>query len=140
MEPWLVELIDSADVARFATLGKQRPHIVPVVLVAASNHIYLPIDGKRKRPGTLQRVRNVQTNPHATLLLDHYEEDWSKLWWVRIEAIASIVPLPTSARNKLTKKYAGYADTELGIESIKLEIVSVHKWSQNPNSQIGSAT
>ena len=140
MERWLVELIDSSDIARFATLGKEHPHVVPVVLVTARNHIYLPIDGKRKRPGTLQRVRNIETNPYATLLLDHYEEDWSKLWWVRIEAIASIVPLPSSARLKLTKKYAGYADTELGIESIKLEIVSVHKWSQNPNSQIGSAT
>jgi len=140
MERWLVELIDSSDIARFATLGKERPHVVPVVLVTASNHIYLPIDGKRKRPGTLQRVRNIETNPSTTLLLDHYEEDWSKLWWVRIEAIASIVPLPLSARLKLTKKYAGYADTEPGIESIKLEIVSVHKWSQNPNSQIGSAT
>ena len=140
MERWLVELIDSSDIARFATLGKERPHVVPVVLVTATNHIYLPIDGKRKRPGTLQRVRTVETNPHATLLLDHYEEDWSRLWWVRIEAIASIVPLPTSARLKLTKKYAGYADTELGIESIKLEIVSVHKWSQDPSSQIGSAT
>jgi len=60
MEPWLVELIDSADVARFATTDGRQPHLVPVVLVSAGNHIYLPIDGKLKKPGTLKRLSNIE--------------------------------------------------------------------------------
>jgi len=80
MEPWLVELIDSADVARFATTDGRQPHLVPVVLVSAGNHIYLPIDGKLKKPGTLKRLSNIELHPEVTLLVDHYEDDWSQLW------------------------------------------------------------
>ena len=131
MEPWLVELIDSADVARFATTDGRQPHLVPVVLVSAGNHIYLPIDGKLKKPGTLKRLSNIELHPEVTLLVDHYEDDWSQLWWVRVDAIASIVPMPTAVRNKFTEKYTGYGHTEIGIESIKLEVVNVRKWSNS---------
>lgn len=131
MEPWLVELIDSADVARFATTDGRPPHLVPVVLVSAGNHIYLPIDGKLKKPGTLKRLSNIELHPEVTLLVDHYEDDWSQLWWVRVDAIASIVPMPTAVRNKFTEKYTGYGHTEIGIESIKLEVVNVQKWSNS---------
>ena len=131
MEPWLVELIDSADGARFATTDGIQPHLVPVVLVSEGNHIYLPIDGKLKKPGRLKRMSNIELHPEVALLVDHYEEDWSQLWWVRVDAIASIVPLPTAARNKFTEKYRGYGHTEIGIESIKLEVVNVQKWSNS---------
>ena len=131
MEPWLVELIDSADVARFATTDGLQPHLVPVVLVSEANHIYLPIDGKLKKPGTLKRLSNIELHPEVTLLVDHYEDDWSQLWWVRVDAIASIVPMPTAVRNKFTEKYTGYGHTEIGIESIKLEVVNVQKWSNS---------
>ena len=131
MEPWLVELIDSADVARFATTDGIQPHLVPVVLVSEGNHIYLPIDGKRKKPGRLKRMSNIELHPEVAILVDHYEEDWSQLWWVRVDAIASIVPLPTAARNKFTEKYRGYGHTEFGIKSIKLEVVNVQKWSNS---------
>ncbi|MEE3132964.1 MAG: pyridoxamine 5'-phosphate oxidase family protein [Pseudomonadota bacterium] len=131
MEPWLVELIDSADVARFASTDGRQPHLVPVVLVSADNHIYLPIDGKLKKPGTLKRLSNIELHPEVTLLVDHYEDDWSQLWWVRVDAIASIVPMPTAVRNKFTEKYTGYGHTKIGIESIKLEVVNVQKWSNS---------
>ena len=129
MEPWLVELIDSANVARFATTDGCQPHLVPVVLVAENDHIYLPIDGKRKKPGTLKRVRNLELHPQVALLVDHYQEDWSKLWWVRIDAVATIVPLPSAARSKFAQKYRGYGHTEIGVESIRLQVVNVQKWS-----------
>ena len=104
---------------------------MPVVLVSEGNHIYLPIDGKLKKPGTLKRVTNLELHPEVALLVDHYEEDWSQLWWVRVDAVASIVPLPTAARNKFIEKYSGYGHTEIGIESIKLEVVNVKKWSNS---------
>ena len=71
MEPWLVELIDSADVARFATTDGIQPHLVPVVLVSEGNHIYLPIDGKLKKPGRLKRMSNIELHPEVALLVDH---------------------------------------------------------------------
>ena len=139
MERWLGELVDSAAVARFATTDGRQPHLVPVVLVSVGSHIYLPIDGKRKKPGQLRRVRNLDRHPEVALLIDHYEDDWSRLWWVRIDAIASMVPLPTAARNKFTQKYPGYSHTEIGVESIKLEVVNVQKWS-NLSDQPGPDT
>ena len=131
MEPWLVELINSADVARLATTDGHQPRLVPVVLVSEGNHIYLPIDGKLKKPGTLKRVANLELHPEVALLVDHYEKDWSQLWRVRVDAVASIVPLPTAAQNKFIEKYSGYGHTEIGIESIKLEVVNVQKWSNS---------
>jgi len=66
------------------------PHVVPCCFVLRRTRLYTAVDAKPKSSGRLQRVRNLETNPAASLLVDHYEEDWANLWWVRIDGTARI--------------------------------------------------
>ncbi|MFU8817634.1 MAG: pyridoxamine 5'-phosphate oxidase family protein [Pseudomonadales bacterium] len=83
-------------VGRLATVAADgRPHQVPVVFVADAERLYTPVDGKRKlmdgRPGTLARVVHVRARGYASLLLDAYDDDWSQLWWLRLDGPARVV-------------------------------------------------
>lgn len=66
------------------------PHIVPVVFAVRHDVIYTAVDAKRKSTHRLRRLANIETNPQVSLLVDHYEEDWSQLWWVRADGQATI--------------------------------------------------
>lgn len=77
-------------VARFATLGERGAHLVPVVFAEFEGFLWIPIDGKPKSAGQLMRIRNIQADPRVTVLLDHYSQDWTQLWWLRIEGRASV--------------------------------------------------
>jgi PPOX class probable F420-dependent enzyme len=83
-------LLYAARVARLATIDfeEAKPHIVPVVFAFDGDHYYIPLDKKLKRdnnPERLRRVRNIQKNPNVALLIDEYDEDWSKLYFVMIQ-------------------------------------------------------
>lgn len=111
-------LIDRHPVARFATLDADlNIHQVPLVFARHKDIIWSPVDGKPKSGGELARVRNVRKNPNVSLLLDSYEQDWSKLWWIRIEGIANIVEAKSDtnahiadAVRALRHKYPQYQD------------------------------
>jgi PPOX class probable F420-dependent enzyme len=80
------ERFAAARVARLATADAAgRPHLVPVVFAVQDDRIYTVVDAKPKRTTSLRRLANVAANPAVALLADHYEEDWSALWWVRAE-------------------------------------------------------
>lgn len=86
----------AARVARLATVTPDgRPHVVPVTfaLVTASggDRIVTAVDRKPKTTLQLQRLRNVAAHPRVGLLVDHYAEDWSTLWWVRADGDARVV-------------------------------------------------
>ena len=75
-----------ARVARLATAGSDgRPHIVPIVFALDGDRVYSVVDQKRKRTTQLRRLRNIAENCQAALLVDHYEDDWDGLWWVRAD-------------------------------------------------------
>ena len=84
--------------ARLATADAAgHPHVVPVCFARVGTTLYVPIDAKPKRasPRALRRLRNLQDRPEATLLLDHYDEDWTRLRWLMIRARATILdPAP----------------------------------------------
>ena len=85
-------LLERSPVACLATLGPAgRPHLVPVVFVRHGGDLWTPIDGKTKSAGELARVRNVRENAEVTLLLDDYDADWSRLWWLRVDGRAAVV-------------------------------------------------
>lgn len=89
-------LANDARVARLATIDfeEAKPHIVPVVFVFDGNSYYIPIDKKPKMdtdPERLRRVRNIQENPNVALLIDEYNEDWSKLFFVMIQGKGSLI-------------------------------------------------
>jgi len=81
-------MLRDARVGRLATADlRGRPLVVPVCFALAGNVIYSAIDAKPKRDPSrpLRRVRNVLENPQASLAVDEYDEDWSRLWWVRLD-------------------------------------------------------
>ena len=86
------ERFASARVARLASADAAgRPHLVPVVFAVQGDRVYSAVDAKPKRTTALRRLENVRQNPTVALLADHYEEDWSALWWVRAEGSARIL-------------------------------------------------
>ena len=111
-------VLDSWSVARLATLTPEgRPHQVPIVFARVQGLLWSPIDAKPKAPGELARVRHLRANPAASLLLDDYADDWSRLWWLRIDATARVVepatldadPEAAAAVAALRAKYPQYA-------------------------------
>ncbi len=84
-------LLDAWPVARLATLGADgRSHLVPVVFARCGGLLWSPVDGKPKRGGELVRVRNVRGDPRVSLLLDQYDADWTRLWWLRVDGDARV--------------------------------------------------
>jgi PPOX class probable F420-dependent enzyme len=85
-----------ARVARLATAGADgQPHLVPIVFAVTgrSGHdvIYSVVDAKPKRTTALRRLANVAENPPVSVLADHYEEDWDRLWWVRADGLGRLL-------------------------------------------------
>ena len=97
-----------ARVARLATVGPDgRPHIVPICFVVDGDTLYTAVDEKPKTTRRLQRLRDIEANPGVCVLIDHYEEDWSRLWWVRLLGTARIVE-DERALPLLAQKYEQY--------------------------------
>jgi PPOX class probable F420-dependent enzyme len=81
-----------ARVARLATAGADgRPHIVPIVFVLDGDRVYSVVDQKPKRTTQLRRLRNITENSQVAMLVDHYEDDWDGLWWVRADGRARVL-------------------------------------------------
>jgi PPOX class probable F420-dependent enzyme len=84
-------------VARLATTTPDgTPHLVPVVFAvdhgsgADSDIVYTAVDGKPKTTQRLRRLANIASNPQVCVLVDHYADDWTRLWWVRVDGVAAI--------------------------------------------------
>lgn len=115
-------LLERWPVARLATSGPSgRPHLVPVVFAAVGGALWSPVDGKPKGAGELARVRHVREQPAVSLLLDAYEPDWQRLWWLRVDGRARVVAARDPDRDgtlagvtaALRAKYPQYAQVPL---------------------------
>lgn len=102
------ELFATARVARLATVGPAGPHLVPIVFALAGGVIHTAVDAKPKRTRALRRLANIDADPRVSVLADHYDEDWSLLWWVRADGIARVVAESAEGRAALAAKYAQY--------------------------------
>ena len=93
----------TARVARLATVTPAgAPHLVPITFALLDETVYSVVDEKPKRTTDLKRLQNVRTNPQVSLLVDHYEEDWTQLWWVRADGTArTLAPDEPEARSSL---------------------------------------
>ncbi|CAN5155847.1 TIGR03668 family PPOX class F420-dependent oxidoreductase [soil metagenome] len=104
--------VEAARVGRLATVSSDgRPHLVPVVFALSGDTLVTAVDAKPKSGGRLRRLDNIRANPRVTVLVDHYDEDWSRLWWIRLDGEARILADPASTRGPLallTGKYGQY--------------------------------
>ena len=122
--------LKQARVARLATLdAKDGPHIVPVCFVYDGKVFYTAIDRKPKRvsPDRLVRMQNIRAISRVALLIDEYDEDWTRLWYVLIRGKAVLIPNSAqqeraSAIRKLKAKYPQYARGMLGEDAPVIRI------------------
>src|SRR6266508_3463586 len=86
--------LTGAQVARLATTDPDgRPHLVPIVFALAGDTLYSAVDRKPKRSSKLRRIENARARPDVTVLVDHYDDDWSRLWWIRLRGRARVLEL-----------------------------------------------
>jgi PPOX class probable F420-dependent enzyme len=125
--------VAAARVARLATLGRDgAPHLVPFCFALSGDVLYSAVDHKRKRSSRLQRVDNVARDPRVGVLVDHYEEDWSKLWWVRLEGLARELESGAEANEALrllTAKYGQYRDDPPSGPVLRIEVQCWSGWT-----------
>ncbi|GAB2648109.1 TIGR03668 family PPOX class F420-dependent oxidoreductase [Kribbella swartbergensis] len=103
--------VAAARVGRLATVGADlRPHVVPVTYAVHADEVFVGIDQKPKTTTALKRVRNIAENERVAILVDEYDEDWTHLWWVRVDGVARVLPELPAAVELLRAKYPQYDD------------------------------
>jgi PPOX class probable F420-dependent enzyme len=116
--------------ATLATVGPDgAPHLVPIVFAVHGDVVYTAVDAKRKSTQRLRRLTNIEANPRVSMLVDHYDDDWSQLWWVRADGEAAIHysgEEMASGYALLRKKYVQYQRIALDGPVVT---VDVKRWS-----------
>jgi len=127
--------VTAARVARLATITTQGvPHIVPFCFALTGDVVVTAVDAKPKSTGELRRLANIEANPSVSVLVDHYDDNWSQLWWVRLDASASVVrtgPKRDHAIDLLAEKYPQYRSQRPAGAVIILEVDNWQGWSHD---------
>lgn len=115
------EFLESHRVARLATADADgRPHAVPIVYALVGDIVYFVVDEKPKQTRRgLKRLRNIAANPYAAVIVDDYDEDWSRLAYLLVEGLASEVgeaELYDTALAALRRRYPQYERMALAPE------------------------
>jgi PPOX class probable F420-dependent enzyme len=122
-----------ASVGHLATAGPDgRPHVVPVCFGVDGDTLYFAVDAKPKLTTDLKRLRNIAANPAVSLVVDHYEDDWNKLWWVRVDGTARIVKDAAEAERAiemLTERYPQYQRARPGGPVVAISVDRISGWS-----------
>jgi PPOX class probable F420-dependent enzyme len=128
-----MERLTSSAIARLATVTNEgRPHIVPIVFAIENGTLYFAVDKKPKKTTDLQRLKNIAANPAVSVLADHYEDDWSKLWWVRADGIARVVTDSAEAERAvelLANKYEQHRRERPAGPVVAISLDRVTGWS-----------
>ena len=125
--------LGEARVAHLATADAEgRSHVVPIAFAHRDENLYFVVDDKPKRSRNLKRLRNIAGNPRVSVLVDHYEDDWTRLWWVRVDGVAHILVHDTEAERAidlLARKYAQYERTRPHGPVVEIRIEHITGWS-----------
>jgi PPOX class probable F420-dependent enzyme len=123
----------AARVGRLATVRPDGgPHVVVCCFVVEGDRVWTAVDAKPKSGAPLQRLANVRANPRASLLVDHYEEDWEQLWWVRVDGAAAVLEIGNEEERAiaaLTARYPQYARARPPGPVIAIAIERINGWS-----------
>jgi PPOX class probable F420-dependent enzyme len=123
-------------VARLATTDPDgRPHLVPIVFVVDGTTLYSAVDRKPKRSQRLRRIENVRVRPDVTVLVDHYEDDWGRLWWIRLRGLGRVLDDGAErerALDLLAAKYPQYRTERPDGAVLAVDVTEVRDWSAAP--------
>lgn len=129
-------LVDTARVARLATVDAAGdPHLVPVCFALLGDTAYSAVDAKPKRTTQLRRVANLRATGRCCLLVDRYSDDWSALWWVRLDGTGRIVDDPDEtarALAALTARYPQYVAAPPGGPVLAVDVTRWTGWTATP--------
>ena len=105
---------------------------MPICYALDGQVLYFAVDAKPKRTTNLQRLRNIAANPVVSILVDHYEDDWNGLWWVRLDGQARVVADQAEAQRAvelLAARYSQYRVTPPAGPVVAIAIEDVTGWS-----------
>jgi PPOX class probable F420-dependent enzyme len=127
-----------ARVGRLATVTAEgRPHVVPCCFALDEGRgddpdvLYSAVDAKPKSTTALRRLANVRATGTASLLVDHYDEDWSALWWVRVDGRAAVLEdgdRREQALDLLAAKYPQYRQQRPAGPVVAVEVTGWRGW------------
>ncbi|MBM4638482.1 TIGR03668 family PPOX class F420-dependent oxidoreductase [Rhodococcus hoagii] len=123
-----------APVARMATVSADGdPHLVPVVFAAVGDVVFTAVDDKPKSTRRLRRLANIAATGRASLLVDHYDDDWSRLWWIRVDGTGEVLEpdsdVGVAAIDALVAKYHQYASMRPIGPVIEVRVSGWREWS-----------
>jgi PPOX class probable F420-dependent enzyme len=122
------ERFEAARVARLATVDAGAPHLVPVVFAVDGDTVVIAIDHKPKARRDVRRLANIRADPAVSLLVDHYDEDWTKLWWVRADGTAVVVEDPVTMAAPIDLLVAKYPQYRAIRPAGPVIVVRVDRW------------
>ena len=119
--------------ARLATTDPDgRLHLVPIVFAFDGDTLYSAVDRKAKRSSKLRRIENARARPDVTILIDHYEENWGRLWWVRLRGRARVLDQSEERERALvllTEKYPQYRSEPPDGPVLAVDVTDVREWA-----------
>jgi PPOX class probable F420-dependent enzyme len=128
-----LQRLERSAIGHLATVrANGAPHLVPITFALDSDRIVHMVDQKPKTTTRLQRLTNIRANPEVSLLVDHYDSDWARLWWARIDGTAHVLDDGSewaAARSALVSKYPQYRDSPPSGPAVLITIVEVSGWA-----------
>ena len=128
---WAGDELETARVARLAYLDdKDGPRVLPVTFALAGDVVWSAIDRKPKRSAEPARIRYLRRDPRAALVVDVYDDDWSKLAWVQLLGRVDVIePGGSSAGlEALVAKYEPYREDPPPGPLLRLEVGRALCW------------
>jgi len=120
----------NARVAHLATVDATgAPHLVPLVFALVEDVIHSAVDGKPKRHTALRRLANIAHEPRVSVLADDYNDDWTRLWWVRADGVARVLESSPTGLAALTAKYPQYVTAPPPGPFLEIQVRRWASWS-----------
>jgi PPOX class probable F420-dependent enzyme len=127
---WARDQFNTQRVARLATVDSDCvPHLVPIVFAVDGDTIYFAVDDKPKSGARLRRLDNIAANRNVSVLVDHYSDDWSALWWARADGSARVVDDAAEERDALDRLAGRYSQYVLQRPPGPVVAIAVDRWS-----------
>ncbi|WP_249998070.1 TIGR03668 family PPOX class F420-dependent oxidoreductase [Actinoplanes sp. M2I2] len=125
------ELFATVPVARLATVGPDgAPRLVPIVFALVGTDVIVSaVDHKPKRTRALRRLADIAAEPRVSVLADHYEADWSRLWWARADGTARVLETYAEGLEALVERYPQYRGTPPAGPFIEITVRRWAAWS-----------
>ena len=115
-----------------------QPHLVPVVFAVVGDRVVTSVDWKPKSGRKLQRINNIESNPVVSLLVHYYSDEWSELWWTRLDGSATLHQDDETFRAgiaALVDKYPQYQQEAPSGTLISLQVERISSWSGRPHAR-----